>query len=347
MSDDDHGVEHEMAAVVVHQLRNRLSRVLFGADALLACELESPQARSLAARLKRGVDDLTGWLDQLVELTQLLSGEVELRLERVDLHALVHDAVERAQPLLASRKHSNLVEGLDEPLLVEADRLGLEIVVANLITNAAKFTPPGGNIQLRAVCAAGAVHLHVSDDGVGIPPAQLATVFELSRGEAREHGATRQIRTGLFVVRRIVELHGGSVHARSGDRKGTEMVVRIPRQSVLGRAGEPQRALVISSARTGSLAAVLRSRGYQVDAAPSGDAAVALAVDTRWDLVLVDAQVAVREDDLAERLRAASLGAMLLLVGAGPSTLGIAAEYDGSLAAGFDADLLHAAVAAR
>ena len=341
-----HGLEAEMAAVVVHQLRNRLSRVLFGADALLACPHESADARTMASRLKRGVDDLTGWLDQLVELTQLLSGAVELRLESLDLRAIVHDAIEHAQPMLAARRHSIALEGFDEPLPLQADKTGVQLVVSNLVSNAAKFTPPGGHLSVRAVEARDALHLYVVDDGVGIPPERLAQLFEVQAAEARAPGASRQIQAGLFVVRRILDLHGGSIHVRAVEPRGTEVVACLPRGETAQRAKHVPGALVVSAGRTGALCSVLRSRGYRVDVAAGGEEALALARDVSWDVVLVDAGVAAREEWLAERLRAASLGATLLLVGIGPRTLGMAAAYDGALGAGFDADLLHAAVVA-
>jgi two-component sensor histidine kinase len=342
---NEHGVEAELAGVVVHQLRNRLSRVLFGADALLAAAQESAEVRSLATRLRRGIDELTGWLDQLIELAQVLNGRAALRLEEVDLRQLVYSAIEQAQPVLTARRHTIELEGFSTPLPVLADRLSIQLVIGNLLSNAAKFTPPDGHLGLRAHASQETVHLHVRDDGVGIAPERIPSLFELKRADAGAEGGSRNIQAGLFLVRRLLELHGGTIELVSSPGQGTEAIATVPRVAAAEEVGRMPRALIVSDTGGGALAAVLRSRGYRVDLVPDAPAALALAEQTRWDVVLVDAAAALRDAWLPARLRGASVGATLLLVGAGPRTLALADAYDGSLAVGFDEDLLHAAVA--
>ena len=222
----------EFLAMLGHELRNPLSPIL---TALQLMKLQGPEGSERARTIiERQVNHLIRLVDDLLDVSRIARGKVELRTELVEMAEIVTKAIEMASPLLEQRTHTLTVDVPRHGLLVDGDPIRLSQVVSNLLTNAAKYTPPGGHITVQAEPAEGEVVLRVRDTGVGIAPDLLPRVFDLfvqeRQGIDRSQGG---LGLGLTIVRNLIEGHGGSVQARSeGLGHGSEFIVRLPRASV-------------------------------------------------------------------------------------------------------------------
>jgi PAS domain S-box-containing protein len=218
----------EFLAMLGHELRNPLSPIV---TALQLMRLQGPEGSERArAVIERQVNHLTRLVDDLLDVSRITRGKVELRTEAVEMAEVVAKAVEMASPLLQQRTHTLTVDMPGRGLLVEGDPMRLSQVVSNLLTNAAKYTPPGGRITVHAEPAGGEVVLRVSDTGIGIAPEMLPRVFDLFVQERQTIDRSQGgLGLGLAIVRNLVEQHGGSVLARSeGPGRGSEFIVRLP-----------------------------------------------------------------------------------------------------------------------
>ena len=229
LEEADRQKDHLLAAVA-HEFRSPLA-VLTN----VAHILRSPQAGAAAQQravdaLGRQTTHMVRLVEDLLDVSRVSRGEVSLRREAVDLQTVFSRAVEMGLALVESRKHHLEVAPFPEPLWVSGDPTRLVQVVSNLLTNAAKYTPEGGNIWLSAAREDGAIAIRIRDNGVGIPKEMLSRVFDLftqieSAGGSRAGG----LGIGLTLVRMLVELHGGTVHVTSdGPGHGSEFVVRLP-----------------------------------------------------------------------------------------------------------------------
>jgi CheY-like chemotaxis protein/two-component sensor histidine kinase len=254
-----------------------------------------------------------------------MRGKVDLRRERVELAAVVARAVETARPLVEAGRHALAVELPPEAVWLEADPVRLAQVLGNLLSNAAKYTDPGGKIWLAAEPLDGDVVVRVRDTGIGIPADMLAHVFDPFVQTAEARGKSQGgLGLGLALVRSLVELHGGSVAAHSaGPGRGSEFVVRLSTLPVEERRlptaggrpdiGNPQsaipnrrRVLVVDDNRDAadSLTMLLRSKGHDVRVAYDGPAALAAAGAFGPDLVLLDLGMPGMDGyEVARRLR--------------------------------------------
>jgi PAS domain S-box-containing protein len=219
----------EFLAMLSHELRSPL------ASAQLALELiEAASAlegtRRPARILRRQVSTLNRLVDDLLDASRLTRGQVHLRKERLDLPTVVRQAADSVSALVTEKGHSLVVAGDAAELAVEADPVRLEQVLVNLLTNAAKYTDPGGRIEIRLERLGDQARIGIKDSGIGIEPARLARVFELfEQGERGIDRAKGGLGIGLTIVKRLVELHGGAVEARSeGIGRGSEFVVELP-----------------------------------------------------------------------------------------------------------------------
>jgi CheY-like chemotaxis protein len=242
-------------------------------------------------------------VDDLMEVSRITRGKIELRKEMVEVAAIVRSAVETSQPLIDTAGHHLVLAIPPEPLVVDGDPVRLAQVLTNLLNNAAKYTDPGGQIWLTARREGREVALAVRDNGSSIPADLLPRVFELftqlDRHAGRSDGG---LGIGLTLVKRLVEMHGGSVRAHSdGPGRGSEFVVRLP----LAAAGEingaapqalasaplaPRRVLVVDDNRDAaeSLAMLLRMLGAEVKVAYNGPDALAVLADYQPAAVLLD-----------------------------------------------------------
>jgi PAS domain S-box-containing protein len=293
----------EFLAMLAHELRNPLAPVL---TALQLMELR-PQDTAMAERargvLGRQVRHMTRLIEDLLDVSRITRGKIALRTERVDLSAVAARALEAARPLLEGRR-LEVSTGLPPGMWVEADPVRLEQVLLNLLNNAGKFTEPGGRVRVWAEAAGGRVTIGISDNGIGIAPDMLPRIFDLfMQGERSLDRAQGGLGIGLTLVRRLVELHHGTVQARSfGPGEGSEFLVDLPlapapsgedrteARPTPSRAATPRRVLIVDDNvdAASTLAQALADIGHEVGVAHDGPAAVERALRERPDVVLLD-----------------------------------------------------------
>jgi len=214
-------------ATLAHEFRSPLSCLQTAMDLVEALLPDEPRARELKGMIRRQLKHLTRLVEDLSDASSILEGKVVLKTQRLDLRQVLFDAVEVVAPLMTERQHllaSRVPEG---PLHLKGDGMRLTQLVVNLLTNAAKFTPVGGRIELGLDAEDEHAVIVVRDNGIGIDPAMLPRLFDrlVQVGPPR----AGSMGLGLPLVRQIAELHGGSVAARSdGLGKGSEFVVRLP-----------------------------------------------------------------------------------------------------------------------
>jgi signal transduction histidine kinase len=303
----------EFLAVVAHELRGPLAALRGALEVLRVHDPGAhPPADAPQGIMTRQVETLARLVDDLLDIAGIAQGKVALRQQPLELGAVLRAAVQTTRPLLDTRRHTLTVTLPQQGLLIDGDPIRLEQVFVNLLTNAAKYTEPGGHVWLSAAredgpSATAQALVSVRDTGVGMAPEFLAHAFELFTQAADAPGHSGGgLGIGLALVRRLVELHGGTAEAHSdGPGRGSEFVVRLPlagagtgEPSEEGRAtnGPPPaprpglRILVVddnADARE-SMALLLRRRGHDVRLAPDGPAALALVTEHAPDVVLLD-----------------------------------------------------------
>jgi signal transduction histidine kinase len=229
----------EFLAMLAHELRNPLGAIANASYLLEQTADGGPPARA-AAVVRRQVQHLVRLVDDLLDVSRITRGKVELQREPLDLVDVVCQAVESTRPLVEARGHALEVALPAAPLPLSADVTRLEQVLSNLLRNAAKFTEPGGSIAVAAGAEGGYGVVRVRDSGIGIPSELLPRVFDLfTQGEQGLDRAGAGLGIGLTIVQRLVELHGGEVEARSaGLGQGAEFIVRLPLAGPAGRLAE-------------------------------------------------------------------------------------------------------------
>jgi signal transduction histidine kinase len=307
----------EFLAMLGHELRNPLNAIA-GATAVLAHGSATPEQAARAREvIQRQVSSLRELVDELLDVARVTSGKIVLNRQPLDVSAVVRGIVSvmgAAGRLGRHRVETELAEAW-----IAGDETRLEQVVANLLDNAAKYTPDGGRITVRVRQEADDAVLEVEDTGVGIAPELMPRVFDLfTQGERTLDRAQGGLGLGLALVRRLVELHGGDVKAESeGAGRGTRLVARfpaLPRPEVARPSGEanaaarpPLRVLVIEDNPDGreTLATMLRLSGHEVTEAESGPGGVEAAQANPPDLAIVDIGLPGFDGfEVARRLRA-------------------------------------------
>lgn len=216
-------------SAVAHELRSPLTVLSLAAQFLRQPQTDPKLHEKTLNRLERQTAHMVRLIEDLLDMTKVRCGTFTLRREVVDLRSVFVDAIETAQPLIESREHHLEVVQFTEPLWVSGDPARLIEVVSNLLNNAATYTPKGGHIWLSAAKEGQTVTVRIRDDGVGIPKEMLSRVFELFTRAAPVGDSGAGLGIGLALVRRLVELHGGTVEATSdGPDKGSEFIVRLP-----------------------------------------------------------------------------------------------------------------------
>jgi signal transduction histidine kinase len=220
----------EFLAMLAHELRNPLGAI---ANASYVLEQTGPAEVSVqrpVAVIQRQIQHLVRLVDDLLDVSRITRGKVELRRGDADLVEVVRHAVETVRPAIEAKEHTLRVTLPEEPVPLHADATRLEQVVGNLLRNAAKYTEPGGRIEVEAAREDGQAVVRVRDNGVGIAPDLLPRVFDLFiQGDQTLDRSGGGLGIGLTLVRSLVEMHGGSVAAHSdGPGRGTEIVVRLP-----------------------------------------------------------------------------------------------------------------------
>lgn len=220
----------EFLATLAHELRNPLAPIRNGLQILRIARDDAEVAEQALAMMERQVGQMVRLIDDLMDLSRVNRGQIELRKSRVELAAVVDQAVEASRPLIEERRHLFAIEIEGSPLVVDADTTRLAQVFSNLLNNAAKYTEPGGQIRFRVVRRGGEAVIAVSDNGMGIPPEMLQAVFEIFTQVDQSLEKTQGgLGIGLSLVKKLVEMHGGTVEARSaGRQRGSEFVVTVP-----------------------------------------------------------------------------------------------------------------------
>jgi CheY-like chemotaxis protein/nitrogen-specific signal transduction histidine kinase len=313
----------EFLALLGHELRNPLAALSTAMEVfltLLPADSALPRVREI---VERQVATLTRLVDDLLDVSRIESGRVTFDLRRVDLRSVVGSAIASCEPRIAAMRHRLVVRQAPAPRMVDGDEVRLGQIASNLLDNAVKYTPPAAAITVITREADGKAVLTVADDGIGIDPGQIDCIFKAFRRSAHVAGRPSPGATltggrglGLFSVRRLVELHGGGIEARSGGRgQGAEMIVRIPLAAQGQGAGHAalstsrseentersrsdagrqdvarRRILVVDDNRDAadSLPLSLRLTGHDVRHAYDGAAAIDLAIAFRPEVVLLD-----------------------------------------------------------
>jgi len=295
----------EFLATLAHELRNPLTPIANGVHVLLKTEADPGSfgsRRNLLTIMKRQVSHLVRLVDDLLEISRISRGKIEIRKEPIDCAAVVRNAIEACQPLIEARGHSLTVEFPADRLTIDVDPVRLTQVVVNLVNNAANYTAPGGRIEIAALRADDDAVIRVRDNGMGIPSDKLPNVFELFTQIGRSAGDSRSgLGIGLALVEKLVQLHGGRVEARSaGLGTGSEFLVRLPLGAELPRTRSDStdatlhcghlRILVIEDNEdvAASLAMLLQSYGARVEVAGSGVEGLAALEAGLPDIVFSD-----------------------------------------------------------
>jgi signal transduction histidine kinase/ActR/RegA family two-component response regulator len=300
----EHQHKDEFLAMLAHELRNPMAPVLTGIDILGRLPPGDVARRDRQLQImNRQMQQLTHLVDDLLDVSRVSRGLIELRREVLRLDEVLAAATEATRPLVVSRRHTVVRESGANGLHVSGDRVRLVQVFSNLLNNAAKYTEPGGRIEIEASSAGSVVHVSIRDNGAGIPREMLRDIFEMFRQVPGSlDRAPGGLGIGLTLVRTLVELHGGEVHAQSeGPGHGSEFIVTLPlvESDALGarqqaRAPRPAVSLHVlvvddnlDAAET--LAEVLRMMGAKVSVAHDGAEALHLAASGNPpDLVLLD-----------------------------------------------------------
>jgi signal transduction histidine kinase/ActR/RegA family two-component response regulator len=320
----------EFLAMLAHELRNPLAPIRNAVQVMRILGLGNPDLEWAREVVDRQVTYLSRLVDDLLDVSRVTSGRIALRKERVALAGLVARAVESSRHLVDAKGQRLSVKLPPRPVELEADPTRLVQVLENLLDNAAKFTEQGGRIALAVEVDGREVVIRVRDTGIGIPPSQLANVFDLfAQGPSTLGRIQGGLGIGLTLVRRIVELHGGTVSATSpGPRLGSEFVVRLPAAPARVAPSAPAaaapsvaasrcRILVVDdnvdSAET--LAMMLQFGGHDVRVVHDGQSALRAAREQRPNVVLLDLGLPDMDGyEVAEHLRRDPEAAGVVLV---------------------------------
>ena len=342
----------EFLATLAHELRNPLAPIRNNIDILRLSGDSSPAAERIYKTMEQQIIHMVRLVDDLLEVSRITRGTIELRKEPVEFAAVVRSAVETSKPLIEEARHRLTISIPPEPLTLDADSVRLAQVFANLLNNAAKYTDPGGEIWLTAWREGNNVAVSVRDTGIGIPAEMLPRIFDIfTQVDRSAPRAQAGLGIGLTLVRMLVEMHGGSVAAASeGVGKGSEFVVRLPLAVVSNSRPKPEqglskmlfacRILVVDDNRPAAdtLGMLLKLIGAEVHVVYDGPTALQVLESYKPTTVLLDLgmpgmsgyEVARRIRDLPELQ-----GVMLIAV----SGWGQEEDLQRSRSAGFDLHL--------
>ncbi len=295
----------EFLATLAHELRNPLAPIRHAARLLGVKGLDEAQVKAAREIIARQVTRMALLLDDLLELSRITRGRVELRREPVAVSALVSAALETAQPLIDSKHHELTVHLPADNAELLVDPLRMSQALSNLLTNAAKYTDPGGRIALDIQCSPASVTFAVTDSGIGIDASVLPKIFEMfSQVDSAIDRSEGGLGIGLALVKGLVNLHGGSVEAASdGHGQGSTFTIRLPGNLIESKAaarvtppvrqlvdGPRGKILVVDDNRdaANSLAMVLGSCGHSTFMAYSGEQALQVGELERPDVMILD-----------------------------------------------------------
>jgi signal transduction histidine kinase/CheY-like chemotaxis protein len=339
----------QFLATLSHELRNPLAPLRNGLAILK--RRGGAENGDMLSMMDRQLSQLVRLVDDLLDVSRIDRGKIDLKHERVAVDAVVSAAIETARPSIDAKAHELVVRFAQKSLHVEGDPVRLAQIVSNLLINAAKFTPPKGRIELGMQADAGEVAISVRDNGVGMDPDQLPRVFEMFVQLESKHDHAGGLGLGLALVKSLVELHHGRVEARSdGIGKGSEFIVRLPLSQAAGEpvtarvAGGPasggRRVLVVDDNEDGAqtMAALLSANGHDVRVFCNATEALAASTEHPPEIAFLDLNMPVMDGfELARRLRDLPSGQQIRLIAV--TGMGREADVMRTRAAGFDAHL--------
>ncbi|UUO08399.1 PAS domain S-box protein [Blastopirellula sp. J2-11] len=292
----------EFLATLGHELRNPLAPIRTGLEVMKVVKDNPELIENVRSTMERQTQQMVRLIDDLLDVSRITRGRIELRTSQITLGEIIRSAVEATQPFVDEAGHTLQVTLPESPILLDADPNRLAQVFSNLLNNSSKYTPDGGHIWLMAQCENGEVAVTIKDDGLGIPLDQQSQIFEMFAQIDRplEKGYTG-LGIGLTLVKQLVELHGGTIDVQSdGPDQGSEFCVRLP------IAGEPKRAtpaeltvtpqpiklrvLIVDDNKAAAtmLKMVVKMLGNEVMTAHDGVQAIATAAEFSPDIVLMD-----------------------------------------------------------
>ena len=345
----------EFLAMLAHELRNPLAPIGTAAELLKLGARDEERVRQVSDVIGRQVAHMTQLVDDLLDVSRVTRGLVELRKETLDMAGLLADAFEQTRSLIEGRQHHFTARVPEEAVFVEGDRTRLIQVFSNLLNNAAKYTPPGGHLELRLLASDAEVEVVVRDDGSGIDASLLPHVFELfTQGERSPDRSQGGLGLGLALVKSLVELHGGSVTARSAGRgAGSTFHVSLARVAAPARPPSGGEPAVASPQGAGKLlmsvddnvdaaemlTLLLESSGHRVLIAHSAEDALAMIGQSSPAALFLDIGLPDMDGyELARRLRQLPQTAAALLVAV--TGYGHSSDRERAFQAGFDHHLV-------
>jgi signal transduction histidine kinase/ActR/RegA family two-component response regulator len=346
----------EFLAMLAHELRNPLAPISAGSELLQMVRLDESQVRQTSEIIGRQVRHMNNLIDDLLDVSRVKRGLVELDNTALDMRHVIAEAVEQAGPIIQLKRHRLALHLPPDVMMVLGDGKRLVQIVTNILNNAAKYTPEGGNIALQAEVLNDVVLLNIKDNGVGMPPELLSRVFDLfTQAERTSDRSTGGLGLGLALVKSLVELHGGTVKANSeGAGKGSLFTLRLPRMqrpveqpdreqcdSVFQAPSRPLKILVVDDNADAAnlLSILLEASGYHVLVENGARSALERARIERPDVCLLDIGLPDMDgNELAQHMRAMPETAKTLLI----ALTGYGQEEDrkATLAAGFDHHLV-------
>ena len=338
----------EFLAMLGHELRNPLAPVSAALEVMRLCADDPQRIANAREVVERQIVHLTRLVDDLLDVSRITRGKIELRRESVALTSLVERAVEVVRPLIDQRGHRLSLELPEVPVVFRGDHSRLEQVLANLLGNAAKYTDVGGRISLRAFVEGDRLVFSVRDNGEGLVPELRDRVFDLFvQGPDTRSMARGGLGLGLTLVRQLVQLHGGTIGAFSdGPGRGSEFVVRIPYvpapqapislRATAPDAPMPQRRILVVDDNVDAaeaIAELLREYGHNVRTAHGAGSGINEALRMRPEIVLLDISMPDADGyEVARRLRAELAGTTLIAL----TGFGEGRHRERSREAGFD-----------
>ena len=296
----------EFIATLAHELRNPLAPLRNGLEVLRLARGNAELAEKSRAMMERQLGQMVRLVDDLLDVSRVSRGKIELRREPVELALVLRNAIETSQPMLAGRGHELVISIPRDSIRVDADTTRLSQVFWNLLNNAAKYTEPGGRIELAVRVGAGTVSVSIRDNGIGIPAQMQSRVFDIftqvDRTLEKSQGG---LGIGLSIAKRLVEMHGGTIRVKSaGHGQGSDFIVTLPATVSPGALRErldatgaqprlhgPSRRILVADDNpdsAASLSLMLEVLGNEVRVAHDGEEAFAAAAEFHPDLILLD-----------------------------------------------------------
>jgi len=344
---------NEFIAMLAHELRNPLAPIRSAVMVMAKAPQDAATVEAMRQTIDRQSAQLARIVDDMIDIARITKGSLVIEHEPVDLTEVVRRAIETAAPAIEAARHALEVHLPEKPLVVHGDRYRLTQLLSNLLNNAARYTPPGGRVWLRATTQNGHAVLTVTDTGRGIEPQVMDRIFDMFvQGRTPLERVGGGLGIGLALARRIAELHGGTLQGRSeGENKGAEFLLRLPLSPTVpaaeaqpraaDRAGVPRRILVVDDNVDAALTLdlLLRSLGHESRVAHEGARALEIAREFRPEVILLDIGMPGMDGyEVARRLRGMNHGLTFRIV----AVTGWGQEADRARAkeAGFDVHLV-------